>query len=193
MRGGSTLEVCLQLSWLANPTPVALDASLEFHSYGARGRATPHAPTVRIGAADAFARVEVGAPLRTERLAPKGELTTVERALRPGSATIRAGSPNLDVLPPSDAQLAADEGARGTQARGPWAPGPWPLGPVRWPLAPGRWALGAGPWPLGAGRCAVARPSRRRPALTRALPCSSTGVCVFTHRAPSSWRGWERA
>ena len=40
MRGGSTLELCMSLSWLANPSPVeALEASVEFHSYGARGRA----------------------------------------------------------------------------------------------------------------------------------------------------------
>ena len=40
MRGGATLELCMALSWLANPSPVeALEASVEFHSYGARGRA----------------------------------------------------------------------------------------------------------------------------------------------------------
>uniref|UniRef100_A0A7S3WM75 tripeptidyl-peptidase II n=1 Tax=Emiliania huxleyi TaxID=2903 RepID=A0A7S3WM75_EMIHU len=114
VRGGATLELCMQLSWLANPAPATLDAEVEFHSYGARGRAM-HAPTTRIGGADAFARIEVGAPLRTERLAPEAELTAAERALRPSSSTITAGSAELDVLPPSDAELRAAADAPGEQ------------------------------------------------------------------------------
>jgi len=42
----------------------------------------------------------VGAPLRTERLQPKAELTAVERTLRPASSVIAAASAELDVLPP---------------------------------------------------------------------------------------------
>ena len=41
--------------------------------------------------------------------------TAVQRALRPTRATISAASAELDVLPPSDAKLAANEGATGTQ------------------------------------------------------------------------------
>lgn len=31
VRGGATLELCLQLSWLANPAPASLVAAVEFH------------------------------------------------------------------------------------------------------------------------------------------------------------------
>ena len=44
---------------------------------------------------------------RQERLAPKAELSAVERALRPSSSAISSGSVELDVLPPSDAELRA--------------------------------------------------------------------------------------
>ena len=50
-----------------------------------------------------------------ERLAPKAELTVVERSLRPSSSTISSGSAELDVLPPSDAELRANPDAPGTQ------------------------------------------------------------------------------
>ena len=36
VRGGATMELCLQLSWLANPAPCDLTATVEWHSYGAR-------------------------------------------------------------------------------------------------------------------------------------------------------------
>ena len=71
---------------------------------------------LRIGAADTFARVEVGASLRAEKLSPRAELTAVERALRPSKHAISAASAELDVLPPSDAEVVASgEGAQGTQ------------------------------------------------------------------------------
>ena len=71
---------------------------------------------LRLGAADTFARLEVGAPLRTERLSPKAELVSVERALRPSRYVITAGSAELDVLPPSDAEVAVRGAAAvGTQ------------------------------------------------------------------------------
>jgi len=57
----------------------------------------------------------VGAPLRTERLQPKAELTAVERTLRPASSVIAAASAELDVLPPSDAELRASAAAEGAQ------------------------------------------------------------------------------
>ncbi len=39
VRGGATMELCLQLAWLANPAPCDLTATVEWHSYGARRRA----------------------------------------------------------------------------------------------------------------------------------------------------------
>ena len=116
VRGGSTLELCWQLSWLANPSAVAFDAVVDFHSHGTRGAPMlPHSRPLRIGAADTYARLEVGAPLRPEALRPKAELSHVERAVRPSKATLSPASADLDVLPPSDADLAADADALGTQ------------------------------------------------------------------------------
>ena len=105
LKGGSTLELCMQLSWLANPSPVDLDVQLEWHSYGFRGGAVASDRPLRIGASSTYARLEVGAPLRSERLHPKAELDTVERVVRPAKHNISAASAELDVLPPSDAQV----------------------------------------------------------------------------------------
>ena len=64
------LELCLALGWLANPAPAALDAIVEFHSFGATGGGAAashggdHSLGLRIGAADAFARLEVGSSNR---------------------------------------------------------------------------------------------------------------------------------
>ena len=69
------------------------------HSFPKPLTPNPNRP-LRIGAADSSARLEVGAPLRTERLQPKAELTAVERTLRPASSVIAAASAELDVLPP---------------------------------------------------------------------------------------------
>ncbi|KAL1508071.1 hypothetical protein AB1Y20_007665 [Prymnesium parvum] len=114
VRGGATLELCLQLAWLANPAPAALDASLEFHSLGVRG--APMVPrAVRLGHSETYARLEVEAPLRTERLAPKAKVTVVERAIRPSHHVLAAGSAERDVLPPSDAVAQANPLARGLQ------------------------------------------------------------------------------
>jgi len=44
-----------------------------------RARRLGWSSALRIGAADAFARLEVGAPLRAEKLSPKAELTAVVR------------------------------------------------------------------------------------------------------------------
>ena len=115
VRGSSTMELCMQLSWLANPSPTSVEASVEFHGYGARGKSMVSSKTLRIGPADAFARLEIGTPLTTERINPKAELTAVERAIRPTDFTITAASEERDVLPPSDAELAAFPEAVGTQ------------------------------------------------------------------------------
>ena len=47
VRGGSTLELCLQLSWLANPASVELEAIVDFHSFAARGVAA-HPPSTHL-------------------------------------------------------------------------------------------------------------------------------------------------
>jgi tripeptidyl-peptidase-2 len=115
VRGSSTLELCLQLAWLSNPTPAAADVSVEWHSYGVRGRPTTTATALRLGAADSFARLEVSAPIRPERLKPKAELEAAERAIRPTASAVSAGSAELDVMPPSDAERRADADTPGTQ------------------------------------------------------------------------------
>ena len=117
VRSGSTWELCMQLSWLSNPSPVNMTAHVEYHSHSVRGAAlwTGSSRALRIGAAENFARLEVGAPLRTEALRPKAELTEVHRAIKPSKATVSTASAELDVLPPSDAQLAYDASAVGTQ------------------------------------------------------------------------------
>jgi tripeptidyl-peptidase-2 len=115
VRGGSTAELTMQLSWLANPSRTSVTATVHFHSYGARGRAMATSNTLRIGAADGFARLEVSAPLGVEKLKPRAELEAVERAVRPASSVISAASAQLDVLPPSDAERAASPVAVGTQ------------------------------------------------------------------------------
>ena len=115
VKGGSTMELAMQLSWLANPNPVDLEAIIEYGSYGMRGSAVATDRPLLIGAAETYARFEVSAPLRTEKVSPKAELTSVERAIRPVKYEIKAGSAELDVLPPSDAQLAEDASFAGTQ------------------------------------------------------------------------------
>ena len=115
VKGGSTMELAMQLSWLANPNPVDLEAIIEYGSYGMRGSAVATDRPLLIGAAETYARFEVSAPLRTEKVSPKAELTSVERAIRPVKYEIKAGSAELDVLPPSDAQLAEDATFAGTQ------------------------------------------------------------------------------
>ena len=66
-----------------------------------------HGRPLHLGAAERFARLEVSAPLRTEALAPKAELSRLERTLLPRDHAIKVGSAELDVLPPSDAQVCS--------------------------------------------------------------------------------------
>ena len=53
---------------------------VEFHSFATIGASAARDESVglRIGAADEYARVEVGAPLRAEFLDPKAQLTAVQ-------------------------------------------------------------------------------------------------------------------
>jgi len=90
--------------------------TVDFHSYGARGRSMASSRPLTIGSADSSARLEVSAPLGTEKVDPKAELDAVERAVRPSSSVVAAASVDLDVLPPSDAERRAlGEAAVGTQ------------------------------------------------------------------------------
>ena len=113
-QGGATLELCVALGWMSNPVDdVPLDMEVEFHSYGlgeqlGAAGAGDSSVGVRIGAADEYGRLEVGAPLRSETIDAEASLKAVDRALRPTKSLVRAGSATLDALPPSDAELRAD-------------------------------------------------------------------------------------
>jgi len=113
-QGGATLELCVALGWMSNPVDdVPLDMEVEFHSYGlgeqlGAAGAGDSSVGVRIGAADEYGRLEVGAPLRSETIDAAASLKAVDRALRPTKSLVRAGSVTLDALPPSDAELRAD-------------------------------------------------------------------------------------
>jgi len=108
VRPGSTLEVCLQLSWLANPTKTSVIADVEFHSLDARPPTLVSNQPVRISASTEFARIGASAPLRSEKINPKATLSRVYRTIRPKEYKISAASfDDRDVLPPSDAELKA--------------------------------------------------------------------------------------
>ena len=62
--GGASLEIC-PAALAANLSAVELTADVEFHVRHARGAlVAAGGRTVRLGAADGFARVELSAPLR---------------------------------------------------------------------------------------------------------------------------------
>lgn len=107
-KGGSTLELCLQTLWLANPSPALVTADIEFHSLNARSPSLLSSQPVTITAAAEFARLGVGAPLRTEQLNPSCSLKSVLRTLRPSNVEITLGSLERDDEPQSDAALASN-------------------------------------------------------------------------------------
>jgi len=115
VKGGATLEICLQLLWLANPCPASVVADVEFHSLNARAPTFVSSQPVVIKAATEFARLGANAILRPEKIDPSAELKTVERTIRPVSYKIVAGSTERDVLPPSDAELEAFAASRGEE------------------------------------------------------------------------------
>jgi tripeptidyl-peptidase-2 len=113
-KGGSTLELCLQTLWLANPSPALVTADIEFHSFNTKSPTLISSPVTITGAAE-FARLGVSAPLRAEQLNPVGSLKSVSRALRPNKFDITLGSLQRDAEPPSDAALTSDCESKPTQ------------------------------------------------------------------------------
>ncbi len=110
VKGGATLELCLQLLWLASSAPANVIAEIEFHSLNAFTPTLVSSQPVTIAAATEFARLGASAPLRSEQLKPMANLKFVERAIRPEKYDIIGGSIELDVLPPSDAEIQASGG-----------------------------------------------------------------------------------
>jgi len=107
VKGGSTLELCLQLLWLANPSVASVIVDIEFHSLNIRAPTFASSQPISISAASEFARLGAGASLRSEELNPSASLSSVERTIRPQKYDISSGSLERDVLPPSDAEVKA--------------------------------------------------------------------------------------
>ena len=110
VKGGSTLELCLQLLYLASPSAASLVADVEFHSLNARPPTLISSQPLVIPASQGFARFGASSNLRSENLSPKASLDTVHRTLRPSTYEISSGSVDRDVFPPSDAELKANSG-----------------------------------------------------------------------------------
>lgn len=108
VKGGSTLEVCLQLLWLANAASTSVVVDVEFHSFSSRGPTLVASQPVAISAGREFARLGAAANLRSEKLNPSASLDTVQRTIRPSSYNIISGSADRDIMPPSDAEIKAN-------------------------------------------------------------------------------------
>ncbi|CAB9511098.1 Tripeptidyl-peptidase 2 [Seminavis robusta] len=108
VKGGSTLEICMQLSWLSNPSPASLTCDVEFHSLDCRQPTFMASQQLRISSATEFARFGAGAPFRSEKINPKAMLSGVFRTIRPKEYKIAVGSyDDRDIMPPSDAEIKA--------------------------------------------------------------------------------------
>jgi tripeptidyl-peptidase-2 len=116
VKGGATLELCLQLLWLANPSPTSIIADVEFHSLNACTPTLVATQPITIAAATEFARLGASAPLRSEKLTPHASLKFVERAIRPDKYDIKSGSTELDILPLSDAESRSFDGNQSNDA-----------------------------------------------------------------------------
>jgi len=108
VKGGSTLEVCLQLLWLANAASTSVVVDVEFHSYSTRSPTLVSSQPVSISAGREFARIGATANLKTEKLNPSASLNRVHRTIRPSTYNIVSGSPDRDIMPPSDAERKAN-------------------------------------------------------------------------------------
>eukprot|EP00986_Skeletonema_menzelii_P015272 scaffold11389_cov138-Skeletonema_menzelii.AAC.1 len=118
VKGGSSLELCLQLLWLANPSPALVTANIEFHSLNIRSPTLPtlmSSQPITITPSSEFARLGAGSPLRAEQLNPECKLKSILRTLRPSSVDITLGSAERDSEPPSDAELASNAGEEPSQ------------------------------------------------------------------------------
>lgn len=108
VKGGSTMEICLQLLWLANAASTSVQVDVEFHSFSARPPTLCASQPVMISAGREFARLGAAANLRTEKLNPCASLNSIQRLLRPSSYNIVSGSVDRDIMPPSDAEMKAN-------------------------------------------------------------------------------------
>jgi len=108
VKGGSTLEVCLQLLWLANAASSSVVVEVEYHSFSARAPTLVTSQPLAISAGREFARLGAYANLRPEKLNPTASLDTVHRTIRPSSYDIQSGSADRDIMPPSDSELIAN-------------------------------------------------------------------------------------
>ena len=116
VKGGHTLELCLQLLWLANPSPAHVTADIEWHSLDIRSPTLVNSQPITIASAREFARVGVNTPLRAEKLNPSASLKSVRRTLRPQEYDIKLGSNEvLDRFPASDAEVRANPDEQDTQ------------------------------------------------------------------------------
>jgi len=118
VKGGSSLEMCLQLLWLANPSPASVTADVEFHSLNIRSPALPtlmSSQPITITPSSEFARLGASSPLRAEQLNPECKLKSVLRTLRPSSVDVTLGSAERDSEPPSDAELASNADEESSQ------------------------------------------------------------------------------
>lgn len=107
-KGGSTLELCLQTLWLANPSPAHVTADIEFHSLNTRTPTLISSQPITITGSAEFARLGAAAPLRSEQLNPSCSLKSALRTLRPEKFEITLGSLERDAEPSSDAVLASN-------------------------------------------------------------------------------------
>ena len=108
VKGGHTLELCLQLLWLANPLPTTVNALIEFHGLDIRSPTLLSSQPVTISSAQQFARLGINTPLRTEKINPTGKFTSVRRTIIPHEYDIKVATNELlDFVPPSDAELHA--------------------------------------------------------------------------------------
>ena len=108
VKGGSTLEVCLQLLWLANASSTSVVVDVEFHSYSARSPTLVSSQPVVISAGREFGRFGASANLRSEKLNPTANLDTVHRTIRPKTHDIQSGSADRDIMPPSNSERRAN-------------------------------------------------------------------------------------
>ena len=108
VKGGSTLEVCLQLLWLANASSASVVVEVEYHSFSTRAPTLVTSQPLAISAGREFARFGASANLRSEKLNPSATLDSVRRTIRPSSYDIQSGSGDRDIMPPSDSELKAN-------------------------------------------------------------------------------------
>ena len=100
VRGGSTMELAWQLSWLANPSPVSLEAAVDFHSYGTRGAPMAAAASRPVHLGSGWVRSRGGGRAVTTG---GGATRRADGGGARAAAAVSAASAELDVLPPSDA------------------------------------------------------------------------------------------